>query len=134
MSSDSTKGLTGGVERSRDERVSTSSILSIPSGPPWPFCPPTKREIMRFAPAHGVVAERSSDRVIVLDPEGLHMNTLSPVGSAVWQRLPAQASEIVDHLNAQFVDVDRSTLEADVDKFLGELLSAGLIVVTDAQG
>lgn len=89
---------------------------------------------MVYEPAKGVTAERSGDRVIVLDASGQTLSTLSPVGAWLWERLPAGSTTLLEQLCEEFPSVDRATLSRDVEDFLTELCDAGLAVHTDAAG
>lgn len=89
---------------------------------------------MVYAPADGASAERSGDRVVVLDPAGEVLSTLSPVGAVVWESLPAAVDTLVEHLRAEFPEVDPEVLARDTQQFLDELCSAGLAVHDDASG
>jgi hypothetical protein len=83
---------------------------------------------MRFSRRHGVTAERSGDRAVVLDADGLVMSSLSPVGALIWDFLPSDVGPIVDHPAERFPGVARAKLTADIERFLAELVSNGLIV------
>jgi len=87
-----------------------------------------------YSPAREVTAERSGDRMFVLDPQGRVLTTLNPVGALVWEALPASAENVVDKLCAEFPDMDSAALEADVRRFLASLSRAGLAVRRDADG
>ncbi len=87
---------------------------------------------MTFARCDGVSAERSGERVVVLDASGEVLRTLNPVGALVWERLPARRDEIVDDLASRFPDVQRTLLTADVDRFIEELRSRDLVRRIDA--
>lgn len=82
--------------------------------------------------AGGVTAERSGERTIVLDGSGARMSTLSGVGTLVWQWLPADIDSLVDRLHHTFPEVERATLQLDVEDFLEELIDAHLVVEVDA--
>lgn len=89
---------------------------------------------MVYSPVEGVTAERSGDRVFVLDPQGRVLTTLNPVGALVWEALPASVEDVVDRLRDEFPGVDGSVLEADVRRFFDSLSTAGLAVRRDAEG
>lgn len=89
---------------------------------------------MRFARRDHVTAERSGDRVVVLDAAGTVLSTLSPVGTIVWERLPGSRAELVEHLQERFGEVAAEVLAADLERFLAELVAAELIVEIDAAG
>lgn len=87
---------------------------------------------MHYSTAEGVTAERSGLRMVVLDPEGKVLTTLSPVGALVWSRLPADFATVLANLTDTFVDVDTSILTEDLRAFFAELGDVGLVVATDA--
>ena len=89
---------------------------------------------MNYWHAEGVTAERSADRVVVLDAEGATLSTLSPVGALVWELLPADAATVVERLRETFPAVEPAVLTADAEAFLSALREAGLIVDIDAEG
>ena len=80
----------------------------------------------------GVTAEPSGERTIVLDGEGVRMSTLSTIGTLVWNWLPADVDTLVDRLHETFPDIERPTLQLDVEDFLEELIDAHLVVEVDA--
>jgi hypothetical protein len=82
---------------------------------------------MDFVQTPGVTAERSGDRMLVLDPAGEVMTTLNPVGAMLWSWLPADLNSLVERLQAQFPDVQPFVLLDDTQQFLSELETAGLI-------
>lgn len=51
-----------------------------------------------------------------------------PVGAEIWEYLtvPRSISQICDHLLAKF-EVDRSTCETQVQKFVGDLIEGGIV-------
>ena len=85
---------------------------------------------------NGVAFEVVDERAVLLDPEGVELITLNPVGTLVWQLLePPRAPEaIVDDLIGRFPDVPVETLRADVDGFLSDLSERGLVSGNDAGG
>lgn len=80
----------------------------------------------------GVVAERSADRVVVLHADGDHVSTLNPVGSLVWDCLPADHAAILGELGRHFEGVDPLVIASDLDTFIDEMVGHGLIVVDRA--
>lgn len=88
--------------------------------------------IKHYERAGGVTAEPSGDRTIVLDADGDRMSTLSVVGTLVWQWLPSDIDSLVDRLQQTFPEVERATLQTDVEDFLEELIDACLVVEVDA--
>jgi Coenzyme PQQ synthesis protein D (PqqD) len=71
----------------------------------------------------------AGERVVILDADGTTITTLNPVGSLLWRRLsqPCESADLVDHLAAQFPDVDRGQLAQDVDEYLAQLHDEGLL-------
>ncbi|NQY14315.1 MAG: PqqD family protein [Henriciella sp.] len=51
-----------------------------------------------------------------------------PVGAEIWEYLtiPRTVSQICDHLLEKF-EVDRTTCETQVQKFVGDLLNSGIV-------
>ena len=54
-----------------------------------------------------------------------------PVGSEIWEYLsvPRSVSQICDHLLETF-EVDRATCEAEVHKFVSDLINGGIVAPT----
>lgn len=86
-----------------------------------------------FRHAGGLTWDRVDDRVVVLDADGSSMITLNPIASLLWPELESRASAecLVKMLHDEFHDVSTDQLHQDVDAFLDELLSEGLIEVAD---
>lgn len=99
--------------------------------PPGSPRTPTDEPIFRTAP--GVAAESSGDRTIVLHADGSVISTLSPVGSLIWQCLPATPSAMLGVLTKHFAEVSNERLEADLTAFLTELEAQRLVVGGDAR-
>lgn len=73
---------------------------------------------------------------MILDPAGEMLTTLNEAGAVVWDRLrePAAKPDLAAALAERFPDVATPELEQDATAFLEELLDAGLVVATDADG
>jgi hypothetical protein len=89
---------------------------------------------MMFARVDGVTAERSGDRTVVLDASGRVLSTLSPVGTIVWEALPARGSELLECLEEVFPEIDEDLLQRDLELFIDELIAVELITRVDAAG
>lgn len=93
-------------------------------------------KVMRYRQAEGVTAERSGERVVILDAAGATLITLNGTGAVVWSCLeePCDERAIVTNLREMYPDVDTEQLRADVSAFIAELREADLIVACDADG
>lgn len=89
---------------------------------------------MHYTQAVGVTAEHSGDRVVLLDASGTTLFTLSPVGSLIWEWLPADTGTILARLVETFPGVTQDVLAADASRFLDQLGEEGLVGDTDAAG
>lgn len=60
--------------------------------------------------------------------------SLNPVASAIWQSLqqPSRKEEIVNAVEGEFA-AEREQIEQDVNSFLGEMLSVGLVEPVEEQ-
>jgi len=89
---------------------------------------------MRISRALDVVSEMAGDRAILLDSTGAELITLNPVGSLIWNAIEGEASaaDLATMLAGHFPQVSESELRADVDEFIEQLRTAGLVVVADA--
>ncbi len=88
---------------------------------------------LRVHPNTGDVAAK------VIDGEAIIMNlanglyySMDEVGSAIWEMVEQSRSvaEMAGTLEARY-DVERATVEADVQRLVGELLDEGLVVTTE---
>ena len=77
----------------------------------------------------GVLHQSVGEETVLLHPEGATYFGLDAVGSRIWQLLADGDgfAEVVDTLLEEF-DVERHVLEADVERLVGELVEAGLLV------
>lgn len=89
---------------------------------------------VHYQQAGGVTAERSGDRVVLLDASGTTLFTLSPVGSLIWEWLPADTGTILARLAETFPAVTQEVLASDASRFLDQLGEEGLVGETDAAG
>ena len=87
-----------------------------------------------FARVDGVSAERSGERTVVLDASGTVLTTLSPVGTIVWEALPGDRADLLEHLGTLFPEVEHDVLDSDLALFIDELVAVELIVRVDAAG
>ncbi|QXC61731.1 PqqD family protein [Aquihabitans sp. G128] len=86
--------------------------------------------------AAGAAAERVGDKTLVVDSAGMEILTLNPVGSIVWWALDGErdVEALTDHVLGRTTSTDREVIAADVERFVAELVAAGLAVRTDADG
>lgn len=80
-----------------------------------------------------VTYEVVDGQAVLVDPNGRELLTLNAVGTVVWQALDGTRDEagIVESLSEQFPDVERNDLVRDVDAFITELRSSGLVADAD---
>ena len=88
---------------------------------------------MRYTRKEQVIAERSGERIVVLDADGTTLTTLSPIGALLWERLPCDIADAVDFLRDTFPDVDEDVFVADVTAFFDDLVANSLIIDLDAE-
>ena len=91
---------------------------------------------MEFRRSESVTFEVIDQRAVLLDPDGVELITLNPVGTLVWELLepPCAPEAIVAGLVDRFPDVPVDALRADVDHFLSDLSARGLVSGNDAGG
>jgi hypothetical protein len=79
--------------------------------------------------AQDVVYEVVDGRAVLIDPAGVELITLNPVGTLVWQALDdgGDAATLTQRLLPEFEDVTAEQLERDIDAFLSELSGLGLV-------
>jgi hypothetical protein len=80
--------------------------------------------------AEAVVFEVPGDRAVILNAVGDELITLNRVGTQIWLAfdVPRSSEEVRAHLSEVHPDVPEATLEADVTRFVDEMLAAGLLV------
>jgi len=66
---------------------------------------------------------------VLVDSQGRELLTLNAVGTVVWKALDGTTDRqgIVQSLSAQFPDVKPADIGRDVDAFITELRSSGLL-------
>ena len=76
-----------------------------------------------------VVYEVVDGKAVLVDPEGVELITLNPVGTLVWEALDGErdAAGLAAGLVGRFEGVTLAQLEADVAAFLSEIRGAGLL-------
>src|SRR3954469_12838602 len=89
-----------------------------------PICAETRMKPSRRLPDRLLAGE-----TVVVDPQDRRVILMNPVGAIVWAGVERGASEgeIVAEVVAKFL-VGAEQARPDVDRFLGELESAGLAV------
>jgi hypothetical protein len=90
-------------------------------------------------PAPGAIFKRLPEGAVVFSTESEVYFGVGIVGARIWDLLPpatATVEEMVANLSAQYRDVPASQIRSDVERFLGELLSHGLVrhVAPDSKG
>ena len=70
------------------------------------------------------------DEMVFFNHETGKYFATGPVGSTIWQFLdaPKSISEVCEFLLDKY-EVDRSTCETQVQRFVGELIDGGIVVV-----
>jgi Coenzyme PQQ synthesis protein D (PqqD) len=87
-----------------------------------------------FSVPNSVMARKVGDEVIVLDLTGGEYFGLPAVGATLWEHI--QDNQPLSHAVAKILDeydIDRSTVESDVLRLVGELCQRGLLVETSPQ-
>lgn len=83
-----------------------------------------------------VVYEVVDGKAVLVDPDGVELLTLNPVGTLIWEELDgdreaaALAVALVDRLDG----VELPDLERDIVAFLAEIHAAGLVEPTGPPG
>lgn len=80
-----------------------------------------------------VVYEVVDDQAVLVDPDGIELLTLNPVGTLVWEALDGRrdAGALAAALIGRFTGVTLEALTADIAGFLAEVEAAGLVVPGD---
>ena len=83
-----------------------------------------------YTPGHVAPAELPGGETALLDLESGYYFHLNEVGASILRLVQERPDleAVVDGLMNEYEEVDRSTLRSDLDKVVGHLLSAGLIV------
>jgi hypothetical protein len=91
-----------------------------------------------FVRSRSVVSRRVSGETLIVPVRGkvgdlASIYSFNDVGSLVWQLLeiPRDVSELVSAVEREYA-VDPQRLQQDVSKFLDDMLSVGLVEVSDA--
>jgi hypothetical protein len=84
---------------------------------------------MAWQRSPNVVYEVVDGQAVLVDPDGVELITLNPVGTVVWEALDGEreASELAADLVDRFDGVSRSQLEVDIAEFLTEVDAVGLV-------
>ena len=74
-----------------------------------------------------------TDDLVMLSVEAGRYYSLNAVGRRLWELLeqPRTISDLRAAINAEF-DVDKETCEADIIKFVGEMIDNGLVHAAEA--
>ena len=91
------------------------------------------------SPTPGAIFRRLPEGAVLFLTETEVYFGVGAVGARIWELLPpatATVEEMVSTLASTYVDVPASTIRADVERFLAELLTNGLVapVVAPAPG
>lgn len=91
------------------------------------------------SPAPGAIFRRLPEGGVLFSTETEVYFGVGVVGARIWELLPPATrtvEEMVDILASKYRDVSASQIRADVERFLSELLTNGLVapVATPAQG
>lgn len=80
-----------------------------------------------------ILHQELGGETVLLNLVNEHYFGLDPVGSRIWQVLgeTGRAPAVVETLLAEY-DVDEATLRADVERLIGELAGAGLVVLGES--
>lgn len=83
---------------------------------------------MRLIPSPDAICQEIGGETVILDLSGESYIGLDEVATRIWQLLQAGVAppQIVTQLLLEY-DADRTTIEADVDRFIAELLELGLL-------
>jgi hypothetical protein len=84
---------------------------------------------MAWQRSPNVVYEVVDGQAVLVDPDGVELITLNPVGTVVWEALDGErdASDLAADLVDRFEGVSRSQLEVDIAAFLTEVDAVGLV-------
>lgn len=81
-----------------------------------------------------VVYEVVDGQAVLVDPDGVELLTLNPVGTLVWEALDGsrEAAELAADIAGRFDGVPVETIARDVEDFLAEVAAAGLVIPADS--
>jgi hypothetical protein len=94
----------------------------------------TGRHAGLYKPSPDVVTTDLGSEVILLDPRNGGMFSLNEVGRRVWLALPTHSSRRLAELISSEFDVLPALAEADIERLLSALESAGLVERQDGAG
>jgi hypothetical protein len=79
----------------------------------------------------GVVVRPEEDEAFLFDPDRGTLKLLNPTGVEVWGLLDGRrsAGDVAAELVRSYPDADPAAVAGDVDRFLDELVAAGLAEV-----
>jgi hypothetical protein len=83
----------------------------------------------------GVVVRSEEDEAFLFDPDRGTLKLLNPTGVEIWTLLDGQrrAGDVAAELARSYPEADPAAVAVDVDRFLDELVAAGLAErVTDS--
>jgi hypothetical protein len=99
---------------------------------------PETEDARIFVRSQSVVSRRVSGETLIVPVRGkvgdlASIYSFNEVASLIWQLLevPREVSELVSVVEREY-DVDSQQAQQDVSKFLNDMLSVGLVEVTDA--
>jgi hypothetical protein len=84
-----------------------------------------------YRPADDVLCEVIDGRANLVRPDGGELLRLNPVGTLVWQALPAggaDTDQLVEVVRVQVKGAKPEEIRRDVAEFLDELVTVGLVV------
>jgi hypothetical protein len=87
----------------------------------------------RLRPAKALPGRKLAGEQVLVDAQRRRVHVMNGVGGVVWAGIERAASvgEIVDEIVARY-RVDAPTARGDVDRFVRELVEAGLVEVVAA--
>lgn len=84
---------------------------------------------MRYEQLDGVLHQVVEGRAMLISPAGEEVIVLNGTGTAVWEALAESddVATLVAAVHAAHPGVAVETISTDVERFLGELVAAGLV-------
>ena len=84
----------------------------------------------------GAAAEAVGQQVLVVDPQGRRVLTLSRTGSIVWEAIDGQRdiADLARHLARNTTGCTLEQAQRDVELFVDSLVAAGVVQRIDASG
>lgn len=85
---------------------------------------------MAFSRRDEVTYEVVDDRAVLVDPDGVEIIVLNPVGTLVWEALDGSRdhAQVVAHVLAKVTGATEEEVGHDVTTFLTQLDEAGLLI------